>query len=340
MALIPAFFAVFFAWLLPTLGVFVALPTSGEGSGPQSVVAAAVQGNVPRLGLDFNSQAYAVLNNHVAETMKLANDVAAGKVPQPDFVLWPENSSDIDPYTSTTAQQEISTAVNAIGVPTLVGAYVDDPRDSAKFYNVSIEWLPHGDNPPPVGSDRTYIKRQPVPFGEVLPYRSLLTKFIKRFDRVPRDMISGTKAGIFQLGPAKVGSVICFEVGYDRLVRDVVRHGGRLITVQTNNATYGETGQPQQQLQISRLRAVEYARGVLIAATSGVSAVILPDGTIAEQSKEFTATNLVATMPLRSNLTLAARFGVWVTRVIAASGVIFAIIGGGRRKRPIAAGHD
>jgi apolipoprotein N-acyltransferase len=340
MALVPAVIAVFFAWLLPTTGVFINTPIVGEGSGPKTVVAAAVQGNVPRLGLDFNSQAYAVLKNHVAETVKLADQVAAGQAQQPDFVLWPENSSDIDPYTSSDAAALITIAVDAIKAPTLVGAYVDDPQDNTRFYNISMEWLPHGDNPPPIGSDRTYIKRQPVPFGEVLPYRSFLTKFIKRFDRVPRDMVSGTKPGVFQLGPAKVGSVICFEVAYDRLVRDVIRAGGRLITVQTNNATYGETGQPQQQLQISRLRAVEYDRAVLIAATSGVSAVIMPDGTITQETKEFTAASLVSTMPLRSNLTLAAHYGEWVTWTIALVGIVMAILGVGRRKSRSGPRHD
>jgi len=71
---------------------------------------------------------------------------------------------------------------------------------------------------------------------------------------------------------------------------------------------------------------------VLIAATSGISAVIAPDGTITQQSKEFTATSLVASMPLRSNLTLAADIGNWMNWTIAALGLVFAIIGVSRRR--------
>ena len=71
---------------------------SGTGSGNEPIVtAAAVQGNVPRLGLDFNAQRRAVLDNDVRETLRLADDVHAGRAPQPDFVVWPEDSSDIDP---------------------------------------------------------------------------------------------------------------------------------------------------------------------------------------------------------------------------------------------------
>lgn len=83
-----------------------------------------------------------------------------------------------------------------------------------------------------------------------------------------------------QVGPARIGDVICFEVAYDEIVRDTVNQGGRVLVVQTNNATYARSGQPEQQLAMSRLRAVEHGRAVLIAATSGISAVIAPDGSV------------------------------------------------------------
>jgi apolipoprotein N-acyltransferase len=76
----------------------------------------------------------------------------------------------------------------------------------------------------------------------------------------------------------RLGDVICFEVAYDGLVRDTVVGGGRLLVVQTNNATFGYSGESRQQLAMGRLRAVEHGRTVLVAATSGVSAVIAPDG--------------------------------------------------------------
>ncbi|MGD9530865.1 MAG: apolipoprotein N-acyltransferase, partial [Pseudonocardia sp.] len=72
-----------------------AIPPSGGPAG--EVTIAAVQGNVPRLGLDFNAQRRAVLDNHVRVTEQLAAEVAAGRLPRPDLVVWPENASDIDP---------------------------------------------------------------------------------------------------------------------------------------------------------------------------------------------------------------------------------------------------
>ena len=74
--------------------------------------------------------------------------------------------------------------------------------------------------------------------------------------------------------------MICFEVVYDDLVRDVVNGGAQVLVVQTNNATFGYTDETYQQQAMSRVRAVEHGREVLIAATSGVSAVIRPDGSV------------------------------------------------------------
>ena len=82
---------------------------SGVGAGDdQAITVAAVQGNVPRLGLEFNAQRRAVLDNHVRETLRLAEDVRAGRAQQPMFVIWPENSSDIDPLANPDARAEIS----------------------------------------------------------------------------------------------------------------------------------------------------------------------------------------------------------------------------------------
>ncbi len=59
---------------------------------------ALIQGSVPDLGLAFEQRARQVLDNHVAETMKLAAAIRAGTVPRPSLVVWPENASDVDPF--------------------------------------------------------------------------------------------------------------------------------------------------------------------------------------------------------------------------------------------------
>ncbi|MGQ0624980.1 MAG: apolipoprotein N-acyltransferase [Sporichthyaceae bacterium] len=281
------------------LGVLIPLPTAGQ----DTLVTAVVQGNVPRLGFDIAGQRDAVLTNHLNATAALAADIRAGRVRAPARVIWPENASDDDPFTDPVLGQRISAVVDDLGAPLLVGTLLDAGEN--RLTNTGIVFSPEH------GAGARYSKRHLVPFGEYIPGRAVLTKFIGRLALIPRDFLPGTEPGVLAVAGTRIGAVICFEVAYDDLVRDTVRGGGRLLVVQTNNATYGRTGQPEQQLAISRLRSIEHGRAMLIAATSGVSAVIAPDGEVIERTAEFTADVLVAEVPLRSARTLATRLGAW-----------------------------
>ncbi len=274
------------------------VPTPVDGT---PVRVALVQGNVPRLGLDFNAQRAAVLTNHVEATRALAADIRAGRTPRPDLVVWPENASDLDPFTDPEAYALIDAAVRDVGVPVLVGAVLDGPGDQVS--NAGIVW------DPVTGPGKRYVKRHPVPFGEYIPFRSLVRKITAKVDLVPRDFAAGDEVGVLDVGPVRLGDVICFEVAYDDLVRDVVDAGGRLLVVQTNNATFGRSGETVQQLAMGRLRAVEHGRAVLVAATSGISAVIAPDGDLVRSAPVFTRAVLTTTVPTRTAMTLATRLG-------------------------------
>ncbi|MDP9240195.1 MAG: apolipoprotein N-acyltransferase [Actinomycetota bacterium] len=289
--------AVILAVLVVLSGLAVGLrPASGP-----SVTVAVVQGNVPRLGLDFNAQRSAVLRNHVDATIALADRVRAGTAPQPDLVIWPENASDIDPLADPEAAGLINTAVRAIGVPVLVGAVLDGPGHGLS--NAGIVWDPQ------TGPGKRYLKRHPVPFGEYIPLRPIARVFSSDVDRVARGFIGGPRPGVLDVGPAKVGDVICFEVAYDSIVRDTVTRGADVLVVQTNNATFGRSGETQQQLAMGRLRAVEHGRTVIVAATSGISAVIAPDGHVVVSSKVFTRDLLVRSVRLSKSRTWASRVG-------------------------------
>ncbi|MDT0429781.1 apolipoprotein N-acyltransferase [Streptomyces salyersiae] len=287
---------------VPALAAFAALPLVDDSAEDGTATVAAIQGNVPRLGLDFNSQRRAVLDNHAARTEELARDVKAGKVPQPDFVLWPENSSDLDPFRNADARDVIDRAVKAIGAPTVVGAVLTP--DTGTLRNTLIQWDPVS------GPGATYDKRHIQPFGEYMPMRSFVRIFSKDVDRVQREFGPGDKVGVFDLAGTKVGFVTCYEAAFDDAVRDTVKHGGQLIAVPSNNATFGRSEMTYQQLAMSQVRAVEHGRSVVVPVTSGVSAVIRPDGTIVEKSGMFTPDALVDEVPLRSSLTPATRLGV------------------------------
>ncbi|MDX3063044.1 MULTISPECIES: apolipoprotein N-acyltransferase [Streptomyces] len=294
---------------VPVVAALAALPLVDDSAEDGTATVAAIQGNVPRLGLDFNSQRRAVLDNHADRTEQLARDVKAGKVAQPDFVLWPENSSDLDPYRNPDAREAIDRAVRAIGVPTVIGAVL--APDTGALRNTLIEWDP--DN----GPVDTYDKRHIQPFGEYMPMRSFVRIFSKDVDRVQRDFGSGSKVGVFDLAGTRVGLVTCYEAAFDDAVRDTVKDGGQLIAVPSNNATFGRSEMTYQQLAMSQVRAVEHGRSVVVPVTSGVSAVIRPDGTIVQKTEMFTPDALVDEVPLRSSLTPATRLGTLPEGVLA-----------------------
>jgi len=299
------------------LGALAASATSIlKQPGTESIVAAAiVQGNVPGPGMGEQGAPGQVLANHVAATETLAHEVEIGTVPRPEFVIWPESASGSDPAADPAVSASIQAAVDAIGVPVLVGSVVNNPDDSSTVLNQGIVWSPGS------GPGQRYSKQHPVPFGEYIPFRSLLSRYTDRFNLIPKDFAAGTTPGILALGPATVGDAICFEVADDTIIRNSITGGGRLLVVQTNNATYGATSQPEQQLAITRLRAIEHGRTTLVAATSGVSAIISPKGKVEQRLKDFTQGTLSAEVTQTTSLTLADQLGAKPELIMASLGL-------------------
>ncbi|HET6209208.1 MAG TPA: apolipoprotein N-acyltransferase, partial [Jatrophihabitans sp.] len=254
----PRLVALVAAGLVVGLGAGLSWPLRPNLRADRTVTIAAIQGDVPDRGLAFNARRRQVLDNHVNQTLALAAQIKAGTVPRPVVVLWPENSSDIDPTDNPDAASQIQRAADAVGVPILVGALLDGPGPD-HVSNAGMVWLPSSSPNP--GPGQRYVKRHPVPFAEYIPLRSLARRVSSKVDLVQRDMAPGSGNGLVGEGlPFPVGDVICFEVAYDDLVNSSVRAGAQLLVVQTNNATFGHSGETYQQLAMSRLRAIEHGR--------------------------------------------------------------------------------
>ncbi|MPY57289.1 apolipoprotein N-acyltransferase [Streptomyces spongiae] len=313
---------------VPVVGALGARSLVSDAAEDGTATVAVVQGNVPRAGLDFNSQRRAVLDYHVRETERLAAEVRAGKVAQPDFVLWPENSSDIDPFSNPDAYAVIDGAAKAIGAPISVGGVVEK---KGKLYNEQILWDPQK------GPTDTYDKRQIQPFGEYLPLRSMIGAINSEWTSMVRqDFSRGSKPGVFTMDGAKVGLVTCYEAAFDWAVRSEVTDGAQMISVPSNNATFDRSEMTYQQLAMSRIRAVEHSRTVTVPVTSGVSAMIMPDGEITQKTGMFVADSLVQKVPLRSSETPATRLGVLpevLLVLVAAGGLGWAVVTGVRQRR-------
>ena len=297
--------AVLVAGAVTVVGVGLLVPVGVGGAAGEPVTVSVVQGNVPRMGLDFTAQRRAVLDNHVNGTIALAAEVSAGRTDRPDLVVWPENSSDVDPLRNTDAGERISAAADAIGVPILVVTVLRGPQEG-QVRNAGLLWLP-GSGP---DQDQLYVKRHPVPFAEYVPLRRVARMVSKEVDRIQADFVAGERPGVLRAGGTVIGDVICFEVAYDEVVRDTVTGGARLLVVQTNNATFN-LAEAEQQLAMVRLRAVEHGRPALMASTVGVSGFVTPDGRVSDATGFNTAAVITRQLTPGEGRTVATRAGLW-----------------------------
>ncbi|WP_281690720.1 apolipoprotein N-acyltransferase [Pseudonocardia thermophila] len=287
------------ALAVATLGYAVPRPAAADDA---TVRIGIVQGNVPGRGMTpFGDEPAIVLRNHTGKIHEMAAAVRAGRLPRPDIVVLPENSTDIDPYRNAFAHDTIDAAVKDIGVPVMVGAVV--AVDAEHRATRSLVW------DPVTGPGAFYDKQKLVPFGEFTPVKEVVLALFERARLVGRQSLAGTRDGDLRMGPVTVGAVNCYEVAFDDVVRGTVRAGGSPLVVQTNNATYALTNLPPQQLAMSRLRAVEHDRAVVTAATTGISAYVTPTGEVAWSTAELVDDMTVVTVPVRTGQTLATRVG-------------------------------
>jgi apolipoprotein N-acyltransferase len=280
----------------------------------ETVTLSAVQGNVPRDGNTLSVQRAAVLNNHIKTTELLLADIESGKTPAPDLIVWPESGTDIDPLAPGLAADEINRLSASTEIPILIGGTTfsggtlsnGEDLTAVGPRNVGILWSAES------GSGEMYVKRHPLPFGEYLPMRDFLARYIKRFDQIPNDFVSGDKVGVFSVGDKKIGDVICFEIAYANLVYDTVAAGAQVMVVQTNNSTFGNTAQPSQQFAITRFRAIESQRAFLVASTSGISGLIRNDGEVLMKTAQFESAIVTGEVELISEKTFVNRYPHWV----------------------------
>ncbi|WP_380168095.1 apolipoprotein N-acyltransferase [Jannaschia sp. R86511] len=274
-----------------------------------TVRVAAVQGDVPRAGLDFNAQRRAVLDNHVTGTLDLAARIEAGEEEPVDLVLWPENASDIDPLTNDDAATEIGRATDAVAAPVLLGAVLQGPGEN--ITNAMLLWDPqtgYRGRSDDQAENGYYAKQAIAPFAEYIPYRDFFRRFSPFVDQVT-DFAPGERAAVLEMGGALVGPAICFEVVDDDVVRRQVLAGADLLVVPTNNATFGLTDENVQQLAMSRVRAVEHGRSVVHISNVGTSALVAPDGSTGRRTALFEPDVLVDAVQLRSGRTPATVLG-------------------------------
>lgn len=254
--------------------LLVAGSTTDPGPSTETARVAIVQGDVPGDGTRVLEHREAILASHLALTQALSEELRASDQPLLDLVVWPESSLPADPLVDPAVRAAVEASVVATGdAPLLIAAIAEGPTAGTAL-NQSLLWGRDG----PGGR---YTKAHPVPFGEYIPWRDRLAWISPRLDEIPRDMLAGAEAP----KPLPAGSLdlavgICFDVAYADTIGAQVRAGADLVVVQTSNAAFTGTSQPEQQFLISRARAVETGRDMVVSSVNGVSGLIAADGSV------------------------------------------------------------
>ncbi len=270
---------------LPFLLIFVPMNLSTIGTAKVMMI----QGNVPTMGLDFNSRAKAVFNNHFERTQEEINSD-----PNVDFIVWPENSVDVDPFLNS----DVKSSLDSIKQPLIIGAILNKGNS---IYNTSILW---DDELPD-----TYFKQHLTPFGEYIPLRSIARLVTPLVDDV-EDFSPGNGGKTFSIGDINVAPVICYELIDDDLLRKAAADSN-ILAVQTNSATFGMSAESAQQLSITRIRAIEHGRNIASVSTTGYSAVIDYTGKVSEKTSMGTAETIRAEVGLIEGQTPRDKAGDW-----------------------------
>jgi apolipoprotein N-acyltransferase len=247
-------------------------------------------------------------------------------------VLWPENSSDIDPVQNPDAAAQIDRAARAVGVPIMVGTILRNPpelanADGPTATNSTLVWEPGA------GPVARNDKRRIQPFGEYMPFRSFFRMF------------SPTSTGPATSCPAR-GRGPSTSRGADRdrdLLGDRLRRPGR--RQRRRRRAGARRAQQQRDLRLQRhdlpaarhvpRRAVEFDRAAIVATTSGVSATVARDGTVTARTGQFEPGVLVDRTVLRDTTTIAARLRSapeWALVALGAGAVLLAVTQTGVRR--------
>jgi apolipoprotein N-acyltransferase len=288
---------------LPFLLIFVPMNLSTIGTAKVMMI----QGNVPTMGLDFNSRAKAVFNNHFERTQEEINSD-----PNVDFIVWPENSVDVDPFLNS----DVKSSLDSIKQPLIIGAILNKGNS---IYNTSILW--GGELPD------TYFKQHLTPFGEYIPLRSVARLVTPLVDDV-EDFSPGNGGKTFSIGDIQVAPVICYELIDDDLLHKAAADSN-ILAVQTNSATFGMSAESAQQLSITRIRAIEHGRNIASVSTTGYSAIIDYTGKVSEKTSMGNAETIRAEVGLIEGQTPRDKAGDW-----ALIGVLVSLLLVARRAYP------
>ena len=261
----------------------------------REVRVALVQGGQTEKMDNTFENAEAAISKHFAATRK----IPAGSV---DIVLWPENAVMHDPFVRQTTNQTFISEAKRINAPILVNANLKDGTNGTVLLGDDL--------------DQRYSKRYLTPFGEFIPFRSIVESINDRAKRVS-GYIPGTEPYLFKTEKGTFRTLICYELLSDKQARTEMADADFIVT-QTNNATYFKTWQLEQELSIAKARSAETSRHSAYVSTTGGTSLIDEDGSVFTEIPKYQNQVLIGEVKTRVGSTPATKYGSYLEFVILA----------------------
>ena len=216
-----------------------------------------------------------------------------------DLIIWPETAIPMFYYPGAAIEKDLLEITHHGHTRLLTGLpYVD--RKTDRYYNSIVMF-----------NDKVsyYHKRHLVPFGEYLPFKSLLGNLLKFLQIPMSDFSAGTAARpLLEDDKFAIGVSICYEDTFGEEMIESLPDAEILVNV-SNDAWFGDSAAPHQHLQMARMRALESGRYLLRATNNGISAIIDEKGEITGRSAQFIPAVLAGTARLYEGMTPYARLG-------------------------------
>ncbi|MBK3564420.1 MULTISPECIES: apolipoprotein N-acyltransferase [unclassified Streptomyces] len=223
-----------------------------------------------------------------------------------DLIAWGESSVGFDLGKRPDLARRIAALSKETGADILVN--VDAERsDKPGIYKSSVLVGPQG-----LTGDR-YDKMRLVPFGEYIPFRSLLGWATSVGKAAGVDRRHGTEQVVMNVGHGlRIGPLICFETAFPDMSRHLAQDGADVLLAQSSTSSFQNSWAPEQHATLGALRAAETGRPMVHATLTGVSAVYGPSGErIGPWLGTDSDTTQVYDVPLAHGITPYVRYGAW-----------------------------
>jgi apolipoprotein N-acyltransferase len=270
----------------------LALIPVGVKDGKELKVALVQGGQTEKMDNTFEN-AEAAIAKHFLATRK----IPAGSV---DLVLWPENAVMHDPLVQRNTNQTFISEAKRINAPILVNANLKDGTNGSVLLGDDL--------------DQRYSKRYLTPFGEFIPFRSIVERINDKAKRVS-GYIPGTEPYLFKTDKGNFRTLICYELLSDKQARTEMADADFIVT-QTNNATYFETWQLEQELAIAKARSAETSRHSAYVSTTGGTSLIDEDGSVFKEIPKYQNQVLIGEVTTRVGSTPATKYGNYLELII------------------------